>query len=232
LLALGILFALGTDIALRNNSNSQTLTFGSVATAIVLSGFILLYDVVAKKTWAGPWLMGCCRTCSLLLGAAAGGLFVSGDDTSVPRAAIAIAVIGHGVYVAGFTLAGRKEAATSTQSDLLTGWIICISGVFILACVDYAATYFGIDNTQRRFASPYVYPALIGILALPLLRHILRTLQTKAGREIQGAIKQAIITIIFFDAAIAAQFGSGTQAVVICALIVPMLLLGKWLYST
>ncbi len=232
LLALGIFLAFCVDWMQLRFLAIAAMHSGAGLTAIVLVACILLYDLVAKKTHAAPWLMGSCRGCSLLLGCMAGGMAIDSVEMHVPRLGIIAACIGHGVYVAGFTLAGRKEAAENSKNDLWVGWIIALIGIAILGSVDFIAVESGIDPNHRRVNPTWIYPALMFALALPLFRRALKSIDTTAGRDVQAAIKQAIITIIFFDAVIALQFGSTVQAIVVCSLVFPLLVLGKWLYST
>ena len=207
-----------------------SISCGIVAGA--LAACMLSYDCLAKKTWLAPWLMGACRSLSIFLGVMAAGWWDQTAVSNVPSQAIACAVIGHGIYVAGFTLAGRREAGQPQRSDLIFGWLICAIGVAMLAGVDWVANSEVQLSLTRRIHSNVGYPILIGLLALPLFRRAIHSIQTLAGLDIQASIKQAILTIIFFDAAIALQFGSTVQAIVICFLIVPTLLLGRWFYST
>jgi len=174
--------------------------------------------------------MGGCRAGSLLIGAAAGGLFTA--YTLAPSEAILWAATGQCVYVAGFTLAGRREAGPPSKRDLLIGWAICGLGVGLLAAVDWSVQRFADAPMQVRLQSPLAYAGLIAILALPLASRALLSIRNPRGPTISAAIRQAIFSIIFFDAAIAVQYGTAMQAIAICLLIVPTLLLSRWFYAT
>ncbi len=72
------------------------------AVALVLGAALVAYDLGAKRTAAGPWLMGACRGLSVLLGAAA----AVGPRIGPAPAAGALAVA---LYVAAVTAAARRE---------------------------------------------------------------------------------------------------------------------------
>ncbi len=229
-LAIGIAVAVTVDLVGNGNSMASGFPFPATLVAVILSACMLLYDLVAKQTVFAPWLMGGCRAAAMLLGAAAAGFFY--QSSHLPFYSIVIAVLGHGIYVAGFTLSGRKEAASSERNELLVGWLICGLGIVLLASVDWSVIVLSDESDVRRVQSAFIYPALIAALSLPLLRRAVKSIRTGAGLDIQAAIKQAIFSIIFFDAAIALQFGTTFQAIAIASLIIPTLLIAKWFYST
>lgn len=69
----------------------------ALVSAVVLCGFILLYDIHHKNNPASPILMGMCRTLVYILASIAGGAMV----IAIPMLAL--------FYVAGLTYAAKRE---------------------------------------------------------------------------------------------------------------------------
>jgi len=76
--------------------------------AFLLLGCIILYDVVHKKTFLAPFLMGACRVLLYFLGAAAVG-HSSGTGLNLILAGLAL-----GLYVVGITFFARSESRPDT----------------------------------------------------------------------------------------------------------------------
>lgn len=197
----------------------------SMATAAA----ILAYDLLVKKTIFAPLAMGLCRGGSLLLGAAAGGW--GETEPRLSEVAVWWTVGAAIVYVAGFTLAGRREAAQSSRRDLTIGWFLAAVGVAMYAALDYVVAQ-SIDRPLSvRLDRPVSFAILVFILALPLARRAWVS-WTRGGPTVGLAIRQAIFSLVFFDAAIALQYGSTMQAITITLLIIPPLVLSRWFYAT
>src|SRR5205807_10342512 len=101
LLGAGLLFGLLAD---SNREGFRWLSSGLAAALVVT---ILLYDGWLKRTWAGPVVMGLCRTLNVLL-----GLSVAPGWVGAWGLYLALVV---GVYIAGVTWFARTEARTSNR---------------------------------------------------------------------------------------------------------------------
>lgn len=194
----------------------------ALATAVV----IWLYDGPLKATIAGPWLMGMCRVGSMLLGLSVGWWLE--PIQSFGSTYLWAAAIGHGVYVAGITWAARREAERHQNWTLLFGWIVCVVGISFLGCVPALAPQ-GMPLRVNPFS---IYPLAIACLAMPWLRRAINTIVDPRPTTIQAAVKQAILSIIFFDALLAIQFGEFWHGAVVCSLMIPANALGKKFRST
>jgi 4-hydroxybenzoate polyprenyltransferase len=51
-------------------------------------------------------------------------------------------------------------------------------------------------------------------------------------RQVQAAVKQCILSLVVLDAALCLLASPWYNGVVVLALLIPALLLGKWVYST
>ncbi len=227
LLALGVVLG---GIAGYLPGSEAAYPWRGAAVAGLLALCVVLYDGVLKRTLLGPVMMGLCRFFNVLLGmSCASGvgnldrpysLFY--DDGYLLIAA------GLGVYVLGITLFARTEARKSNVQALIRATAIMGFGIAILLLL------------QGRIASPdafaikqaYVWPMLLMVLGVSVGRHCLNAIMDPEPQKVQSAVKFALLSIISLDAAVA-LLGAGPQyALVIFILVLPMMLLGKVVYST
>jgi len=194
--------------------------------AIGLGLTIWLYDGPLKATVIGPILMGLCRVGSILLGISIGWWLEPLQPWNAAH--LWMAAIGHGVYVAGITWAARREAEASQTWTLGFGWCLCAVGIAMLASVSAFAPAGMIMHLDPRTS----YPIAIVLLALPWAKRACFSVITPSPNTIQMAVKQAILSIIFFDAILTLQFGGPWPAIAVCSLIVPAMILGRFLRST
>jgi hypothetical protein len=187
---------------------------------------IWLYDGRLKATAFGPILMGLCRVGSLLLGMSIGWWLA--PITPWHGSHFWMAAFGHGVYVMGITWAARREAESKQNFNLALGWICSAIGVAMLAAVCWLAP----QRESLRISATSGYPIAIALFAMPWARRALRSVVAPSPQTIQAAVKQAILSIIFFDAMLTLQFAGSWQAMFVCSLILPAMLLGKWFRST
>ncbi len=205
---------------------SSRFRFSTPLVAVALGLAIWLYDGPLKSTALGPWLMGLCRVGSMLLGISIGWWLEPTQPWNAPH--LWMAALGHGVYVAGITWAARREAEANQTWTLGFGWCMCVVGIAMLASVSWFAPV----GTAFRLTPQTSYPMAIGLLALPWARRAALSVALPGPIAIQAAVKQAILSIIFFDAILALQFGGPWPAIAICSLIVPAMLLGRYFRST
>jgi 4-hydroxybenzoate polyprenyltransferase len=200
--------------------------FSTPLVALLLGVSIWLYDGPLKATVLGPVMMGVCRVGSLLLGISIGWWLEPTQPWYAPH--FWMAAIGHGVYVMGITWAARREAEANQTWTLGFGWCVCAIGIAMLASV----SWFVPEGTRMRLSAETSYPIAIGLLALPWARRALFSVVSPGPSTIQAAVKQAILSIIFFDSILALQFGGPWPAIAICSLIIPAMILGRYFRST
>ncbi len=229
----GIAATLVASIALveGNTSIASTapafwLRYYTPLVAVGLAAAIWLYDGPLKATAIGPLLMGLCRVGSLLLGISIGWWLAPTQPWNANY--LWVAAIGHGVYVMGITWSARREAEATQTWTLGFGWTICLIGIAMLASV----SWFALGDIPMRLTPQTSYPIAIVLLAFPWARRAFFSLIQPSPSTIQAAVRQAILSIIFFDAILALQFGGPWPAITICSLIIPAMLTGRYLKLT
>ncbi len=213
------------DAALRWRS-------GAVATLLGLC--VVLYDAVLKKTPLGPLAMGACRFLNVLLGMSFGAA------AQAPPALLAgwetvhlMAAGGIGVYIAGVTWFARTEAADSRRALLGWGLAVMVGGVLMLGSLPAVATPAFRDrlHVDVRLVGT-IWPLALFLLMFPVLRRCLTAIANPRPQRVQGAVKQALLSLIVLDAAVCLLVSPWYFAVGVLALLVPTMILGKWVYST
>ncbi len=198
--------------------------------AVCLAVCILLYNGVLKKTILGPVAMGGCRFLNLLMGmsiaaAASPEAVLLGFD--LPQLAVAG---GIGVYIAGITWFARGEAAESKQRDLVAGIVLMAAGFLLLALFPQLSP----AGSPTSLKNPLFFQLLVLLLAVTVLRRCLVTAFNPRPERVQGAVKNCILSLIVMDASVvlAVKPSEPYWAIGVVALLLPTLVLGKWVYST
>ncbi len=205
-----------------------SVVWKSGAIAACLAASVVAYDKVLKKTALGPFAMGACRFFNVLLGMS---LVSSGDITTLGFTSVELIVAGGiGTYIVGVTWFARTEARDSSRWLLMLGIVLMASGVMMLA---FSPKYAPPELAQRfRIEPTLVWPAALFLMTVTILRRCLTTVANPTPKHVQAAVKQAILSLIVLDAAVALLVADWPYAVGILALLIPTVLLGKWVYST
>jgi 4-hydroxybenzoate polyprenyltransferase len=224
LLFTGILLAGVSSYLLPDPSNASTRNPSKwlvVGIGSLLAMVIAAYDSRLKATIFGPLLMGMCRGLNLLLGISLGWCLVWPSDSD--WIVIAVAVFGHVGFVMGITLAARRESLVDQSSRRLAiAWMISFLGIVAIAVCPLWARDRALPLDPRS-----LYPILIGLLMVPWLRRAVLSVRDPGVGTLIPAIKQAILSIIFLDAAIALQFAGSTPGMIVCGLAIPTLALAR-----
>ncbi len=189
--------------------------------AALLASTIVAYDSALKAKPIGPLLMGLCRGLNLSVGISLGVCL--SWPAELDWLSLFFATVGHVAFVTGITLAARREGILhQSPVRLLASWSVSLFGVVMIAL----CSWWTIDRTLR--LDPLsMYPLLVGLLALPWLRRAMVSIHAPGIGTLVPAIKQAILTIIFLDAAIALQFGGNIPGMIVCGLAIPTLALSR-----
>ena len=199
---------------------------GLVATLLAL--LVVLYDVLLKRTPLGPLAMGGCRLLNVLLGmsiamsVAPKSVFLGFD------AAQLLAAGGIGLYIVGVTWFARREAALSSRWQLAGATIVMASGIATLGLVHRTLP----DEMPKSLAQESTWLLLLGLLAFTIVRRCAVAVVDPSPRRVQLAVKNAIWSLILLDAAVALLVGHPAWSLAIVALLVPTMLLGRWIEST
>ena len=204
---------------------------GAVVTA--LAACVVLYDAVLKVTSVGPLLMGTCRMLNVLLGMS---VAVPPDQPVWQWLGFDVAQLmvagGIGLYIVGVTWFARSEATLSNRLGLVVGVGLMMMGLTLLAIFpNYGA--FGAGTTQLTMRSPIVWPLLVALLTFSIVRRCAVAIVDPQPSRVQLAVKQCIFSLIVLDAAICLAVRTPLWwSIAVLCLMFPMLLLGKWVYST
>lgn len=197
---------------------AQDLRPGIVAT--LLAGAVYLYDGLVKPTPIAPVVMGACRTLNVLL-----GMSVSLDPWGGPHWA---AALGVGLYIVGVTTFARSEARESGRLQLAAGLAILLAGLAVVASMPVWAT--GEEWPAIRVRPNwYLFWVLFGSL---VGYRCLRAVLDPQPKLVQTAVRNCIFSLVVIDAAAVLVTQDIVWGIAILLLLVPMLVLGRWLYST
>ena len=208
---------LGALLLLVGVSAAALVNEAAFQIATLLTGGILAYDGYMKRTWLGPFFMGGCRFLNVLLACSASSAFPAGWMFHLA------AIVG--IYIVGVTLFARTEAVTSKQAVL---WIaVGIMALTIPLALVLPLVWWGPSDRWEGV----IYPlALLGwalALAVPLRRALTRP----EPAWVQAAVKRCIFGLIVLDAVLAlGVYGGGGLLIVL--LILPAIVLGRYVYST
>jgi 4-hydroxybenzoate polyprenyltransferase len=222
LLALGVAAGWAAGFV---DTEGVAIPWRSGLVATVLAGCVLLYDGFLKSTPIGPLGMGLCRFLNVLLGMSAARVTV-GDVVLGYSTAELLVAAGIGVYIVGVTLFARSEAAESKGPLLLAAVVVMACGAIVLG----SFTTFAPPPPLRTDAT--IVWLLLGLLMVTVLRRALTAVMDPTQQRVQAAVKHSILSLIWLDAATALSVAPPMYAVAIAALLIPALLLGRWVYST
>jgi 4-hydroxybenzoate polyprenyltransferase len=200
------------------------------AIAAMLAIAVILYDGILKKTVLAPLVMGSCRVLNILLGmslaarlpAKADQIFLGYD---LGQLTVACAI---GLFIVGVTWFARKESEAGHRTSLICGTLVMVLGIGLLALIPYT----GSAVVILKHIEPNGWWGLLLLLSLAIIRRCVVAIADPQPQKIQAAVKQAILSLIIFDAAVVLAVCGAGWAVLVVALIIPMLWLGRWVYST
>jgi 4-hydroxybenzoate polyprenyltransferase len=217
LLGIGLMLG-GGVFALLGDILRDTGRWPSVWIAIVLVIAIFLYDGVLKRTFAGPIMMGTCRFLNVLLGLSILGAW--------PLAWGWLLAIIIGAYIAGVTWFARTEAHISSQRMLIGAGIVVLMSLILALAVPALAL-----QDPANFKPSSLFPYLLAAFGAYLGIAVLQAIQQPQPNRVQPAIKRAILGLIVLDALLASVF-VGSVGLLLLVLLIPGIILGRWLYST
>jgi 4-hydroxybenzoate polyprenyltransferase len=197
--------------------------------AAFLAACIVLYDCVLKRTPLAPLAMGACRMLNVLLGMSLGPAAIELSTRHVrwgTEAAWLIAV-GVGLYIVGVTIFARTDARTSSRARLISGLIVLLAGMGLLAAVPEL--------------SGHLPPLVVGqngwyllwlVLALVTARRCTLAVVDPSAPRVQAAVRHCVQSIIVLDAAVCVGYAGPYWGLAVLSLIFPTLLLTQWLKAT
>ncbi|MCC7084705.1 MAG: UbiA family prenyltransferase [Pirellulales bacterium] len=216
LLAAGILWGwLAAGLACR-------LAPGILATA--LAAAVVMYDRLGATKRVGPigpLLMGGCRALNVLLGMSA---------AEPVREIQPLVAVGFGIYIAGITWFSRSEATTSKRLHLAGALATMLGG---MAMLWWSPRMMPQEMLLPLLQSrPQNWALLWALLAWIIGWRAFRAILRPQSAYVQAAVKTGILSIIVLDAVIVFGVRGPLAAVAVLMLLLPTILLGRWIYST
>lgn len=198
---------------------------GAVATA--LAACVVLYDGFLKRTPLGPIGMGACRLLNVLLGMSAAAPFAGWNLAGFGPHHLTIAA-GIGIYIAGVTWLARTEARRSHRWQLASAAAVMMGGIGTLGLTHRMILDF---EPMRLSLDEPLWWLLLAMLAVTIVRRCAMAIADPEPQQVQWAVRHALWSLIMLDAALVLLV-RGVYAVAIVALLIPTLILGKWVAST
>lgn len=208
----GLLFALAAGLLAKEPSRPYC-----VSMLLLLS--VLVYNGIAKRTIFGPIAMGGCRMLNVLLGMSVGDRWTAANW---------LIAGGLGVYIAGVTWFARSEAGTSRRIHLSAALAIMLAGMFTIS--QFPA--FLSENEFLFSQQPQNWILLWLILAAIIAWRAQRAIRQPLPAYVQATVKTGILSIIALDAAVVFGIHGPLAAMAVLLLLLPTILLGRWVYST
>lgn len=197
---------------------SVVVSVASGIVAMILAVAIYLYDGPLKRTSLAPWIMGSCRMLNVLLGMSLAARLLQPDHLLIAG--------GLGVYVAGITWFARCEAKASDTTLLKFGFGLMAVGITLLSSFPI------VSERPLHFRAPILWPTLLMLLMSSVVRQCVTAIWHPEPRNVQAAVKHSLFTLIVLDAAVVLALCGPAKALFVIVLILPSVLLGKWIYST
>jgi len=194
---------------------------GVMATLLALS--VTAYDGFIKFTPVGPLGMGTCRFLNVLMGMSTATYTAHAVLFGYGPAEL-LAAGGIGLYIVGVTWFARNEAETSRSWPLVAAMTVMATGAIALGASAAYLPAVAMDRTM--------YWILLLLLMLTVLRRCGIAAVDPAPVNVQAGVKHSILSLIWLDAAATAATSGPWHGLAVAALLLPALILGRWVYST
>ena len=213
--------AIGLGLALLVIGNGAAWFAGrnSGIIAAILTVTILAYDGLLKKTPIGPLAMGACRFLNVIIGAS--HLTNWASIWTRPQLVVAL---GMGVYVIGLTWFARTEAKQSKRWHLIGSMVFVTLGVGLLS---------SLAVTWSLAVSPRTIMYGLIVIVTFINYRLLAAVRDPQPFRVQAGVKTLILSIVTLDAAMVYfKTGSVQLAIAILALLIPAMVLKRWIPMT
>ena len=215
LLVLGIILAATLSI-IGHNLNTFLI-------AIALSAAVVAYDGAFKKNWLGPFGMGACRALNVLM-----GMSVVEGTIAIFSPSHLLIIGGIGIYIIGLTWFARTEAVRSSRLYLSLSLLVMGIG---LGCLYSFPQFLAIDKTLVS-QNIGIWFAFWLLVALQIAYRCGKAVWMPDPTNVQIGVKFCLLTLIVLDAAIIFAVQGQDKSILLLALLIPTIFLGKFIYST
>lgn len=195
--------------------------FRPAVVAGLLAACILLYNAGLKRTPLGPLAMGACRMLNVLLGMSAA--------TAAWQTPHWLVAAGIGIYVGGVTWFARTEATRSSRLRLAPATAVMLLGIALLF-VAFPGPAGGPAPLPTE--PPENWALLMLILAALIGWRCFRAVLDPSAPRVQATVKLCILWLVVLDAAVCYAVGAPAWAAMILLLLLPAMLLGRWIRLT
>ncbi|MEZ6135317.1 MAG: UbiA family prenyltransferase [Pirellulaceae bacterium] len=219
--------------------------------AVTLSIMVRLYNSILKSTLVGPLLMGGCRALNILMVGctlysvhasinvaapanngeitfaeeagvetnASGQTLLSAELADSFPSPLLLFALGVGLYILGITVYARHEEHDSAPAVLVLGLLFELLGLVVIGCLPMWSDrpLPGAPNQT------WGYPLLITLIGLTVLNRGFAGVLHPVSRKVQLAVKHAILTLIFIDAAVVYMWAGPWYAAAVALLLLPAL---------
>ncbi len=211
---------LAAGVVLAGAAAVLATSLRTAAVSLLLATSIVLYDRYLKATPLGPINMGACRLLNVLLGMSAAALpWATGHW---------VAASAVGVYITGVTWLARGETGNASRIQLTLATFVILSGVGMLFMLP--------RWTENRVAlldlEPHRWYLLLGILGTYTGLRCFQTVAEPEPNVIRSAVRHCIFSLVILDAAICYVVGDLQGAVSVLVLLIPAVMLGRWIDSS
>jgi 4-hydroxybenzoate polyprenyltransferase len=187
---------------------------------LALAACVVLYNGLLKPTILGPIAMGACRFSNVLL-----GMSVAVGPWRDEHWLVAVAI---GTYVVGVAWFARTEAEHSGRLHLSLATAVILSGFGILSFLP--------DMTEETIdwllSHPERWTLLMLVLGAVIGYRCLRAVIDPTPYRVQTAVTVCILSLVILDAAACFVVRGLFGAVLVLVLLIPAVVLGRWIYST
>ncbi|VAX40408.1 hypothetical protein MNBD_PLANCTO02-366 [hydrothermal vent metagenome] len=223
---------LGMVLLVMGVTSAFFVSLQSLSIALMLTVAILAYDGFLKKTFLGPVAMGSCRFLNIMLGATA----VEQLGESLWGAPQLYVAGGLAVYIAGVTWFARNEASEKISRWQLIGAAGIVNcGLLVMFGLIFSVPDF-LAYAWHGKTSPLHVGLLLAAISFSLNRRMFVALKNPSPSTIQPAVKTMLLSVIMLDATLI-LLQTGLQpfpiySVMVAALLLPALFLGRFIYMT
>lgn len=226
---LGGLLVLGGIAAAAVVGRQSLLVAGALTVAI------FLYDGLLKTTPVAPLLMGACRFLNVMLGATA-----AETTLAIWTRQHGFVALGLATYIVGVTWFARGETGTSSKAQLAGAIGVINLGLLMILALPVWPLRPSLDPVMTRLAGTplavvHAETVLLALLVMALIlnRRLVTTLLAPQPRTVQTTVKTLLLSLIVLDATLVYfKTGQPGPAVATAALIVPAVVLGRWIFVT
>ena len=172
--------------------------------------------------------MGGCRFLNVLLGMSL-GISAPLEASALGFSSSQLLVAGGvGQYIAGVTWFARGEAGISKRWQLAAALAVMLGGLGLLGLVYRTLPL----ARPAKLAHETTWWLLLALLAFTIVRWAVGAVSEPSPRRVQLAVTNAIWSLIVLDAAVVLLVCHFIWALGTVALLVPTMLLGRWIRST